>query len=133
MTRGGSAPAGGARPPSTRQLRAGELIRRALVEVLAEGHLRDPALAGASITVSEVRASPDLKHASAFVLPLGGGDAKEVIAALRRARGFLRSEVARRVDLRHAPELHFEMDRSFDEGARLEALLRSGAVKRDLD
>ena len=132
MTPGGPARPGGPRPPSTRQLRAGELIRRALVEALGEGHLRDPALSGASITVSEVRASPDLKHASAFVLPLGGGDAKEIVSALRRARGFLRSEVARRVELRHAPELHFELDRSFDEGARLEALLRSGAVKRDL-
>ena len=71
MTPGGPARPGGPRPPSTRQLRAGELIRRALVEALGEGHLRDPALSGASITVSEVRASPDLKHASAFVLPLG--------------------------------------------------------------
>ena len=132
MTPGGPGRPGGPRPPSTRQLHAGELVRRALIEALAEGHLRDPALSGASITVSEVRASPDLKHASAFVLPLGGGDAKEIVAALRRARGFLRSEVARRVELRHAPELHFELDRSFDEGARLEALLRSGAVKRDL-
>jgi len=132
VTPGGPARPGGPRPPSTRQLRAGALLRRALVEALGAGHPRDPALSGASITVSEVRASPDLKHASAFVLPLGGGDAKEIVAALRRARGFLRSEVARRVELRHAPELHFELDRSFDEGARLEALLRSGAVKRDL-
>jgi len=132
VTPGGPGRPGGPRPSSTRQLRTGELIRRALIEALAEGHLRDPALSGASITVSEVRASPDLKHASAFVLPLGGGDAKEIVAALRRARGFLRSEVARRVELRHAPELHFELDRSFDEGARLEALLRSGSVKRDL-
>jgi ribosome-binding factor A len=117
---------------SPRRLRAGEVIRRALIEALAEGHLHDPDLVGTSITVAEVRLSPDMGHAFAFVLPLGGADAGAVLAALRRARAFLRGEVARRVELRHAPELHFELDRSFDEGARLEALLRSGAVKRDL-
>jgi ribosome-binding factor A len=122
----------GARPPSNRQLRAGELIRRALIEALAEGHFRDPVLAGASLTVSEVRVSPDLKHASAFVMPLGGSEAREILAALKRARVYLRTEVARRVQLRHAPELHFELDRSFDESARVERLLRSDAVKRDL-
>lgn len=133
MTRGPATGGGGRKPPSTRQLRAGELIRRALIEVLAEGHLRDPALAGASVTVSEARLSPDMKHAFAFVLPLGGLDGPEIVAALRRARSFLRGEVARRVDLRHAPELHFELDRSFDEGAKLETLLRSEPVRRDLD
>lgn len=122
-----------AKPPSNRQLRAGELIRRALIEALAEGHFRDPVLAGASLTVSEVRASPDLKHASAFVMPLGGIDAKEILASLKRARSYLRTEVARRVQLRVAPELHFELDRSFDESARIETLLRSDAVKRDLE
>jgi ribosome-binding factor A len=132
VTPGGPGRPGGPRPPSTRQLRAGELVRRALVEALAEGHLRDPALSGASITVSEVRASPDLKHASAFVMPLGGSEAPEILAALKRARSYLRTEVARRVQLRHAPELHFELDRSFDESARVERLLRSDAVKRDL-
>jgi ribosome-binding factor A len=118
--------------PSHRRLRAGEVIRRALIEALAEGHLRDPALDGVSITVAEVRVSPDLRHASAFVLPLGGADGPTVVAALRRARAFLRGEVARRVEMRLAPELHFELDRSFDEGARLETLLRSDPVRRDL-
>ena len=118
--------------PSQRQLRVAEEVRHALSAIFAREEFRDPDLHDLRVTVTEVRASPDLKHASAFVLPLGGGDAKEIVAALRRARGFLRSEVARRVELRHAPELHFELDRSFDEGARLEALLRSGAVKRDL-
>jgi ribosome-binding factor A len=117
---------------SPRRLRAGEVIRRALIEALAEGHLHDPDLVGTSITVAEVRLSPDMGHAFAFVLPLGGADAGAVLAALRRARAFLRGEVARRVELRHAPELHFELDRSFDEGARLEALLRSDPVRRDL-
>ena len=122
-----------AKPPTNRQLRAGELIRRALIEVLAEGHFRDPALMGASLTVSEVRASPDLKHASAFVMPLAGENAADILKALKRARAYLRMEVARRVDLRVAPELHFELDRSFDESARIETLLRSDAVKRDLE
>lgn len=122
-----------AKPPTNRQLRAGELIRRALIEVFAEGHFRDKALIGASLTVSEVRASPDLKHASAFVMPLAGQDAPEILKALKRARAYLRMEVARRVDLRVAPELHFELDRSFDESARIETLLRSDAVKRDLE
>lgn len=123
---------GAAAPPSHRRLRAGELIRRALIEALAEGHLRDPELAGASITVAEVRVSQDMRHAFAFVLPLGGVDSEAALAALRRARSFLRGEVARRIELRHAPELHFELDRSFDEGAKLETLLRSDPVRRDL-
>jgi len=119
--------------PSQRQLRAGEIIRRALIDALAEGHFRDPVLLEASITVSEVRVSPDLKHASAFVSPLGGGaEAAPVLAALKRARGFLRTEVAQRVEMRHAPELHFELDRSYEEGSRIEALLRSPAVRRDI-
>lgn len=119
--------------PSQRQLRAGEIIRRALIEALAEGHFRDPVLLEASITVSEVRVSPDLKHASAFVSPLGGGEeAATVLGALKRARGFLRTEIAQRVEMRHAPELHFELDRSYQEGSRIEALLRSPAVQRDI-
>lgn len=130
MTKPGrsTAPSG----PSQRQLRAGEVIRRALIEALAEGHFRDPVLLEASITVSEVRASPDLKHATAFVAPLGGSDAATILAALKRARGFLRTEVAHRVEMRHAPELHFELDRSYDEGARIETLLRSPEVQRDI-
>jgi ribosome-binding factor A len=127
-----SRPGAAAASPSPRRLRAGEVIRRALIEVLAEGHLRDPDLAGTSITVAEVRLSQDMGHAFAFVMPLGGADGTAVLAALRRARSFLRGEVARRVELRHAPELHFELDRSFDEGARLETLLRSDPVRRDL-
>ena len=119
--------------PSPRQLRAGEAIRRALVEALAEGHFRDPELAGASITVSEVRSSPDLRRALCFVLPLGGRDAAPTLAALKRAAAYLRSEVARRVQLRVAPELHFELDRSFDEGTRIEARLRMPGVKRDAE
>ncbi|MBL8698603.1 MAG: 30S ribosome-binding factor RbfA [Alphaproteobacteria bacterium] len=126
-------PSRSAPAPTQRQLRAGEIIRRALIEALAEGHFRDPVLLDASITVSEVRISPDLKHASAFVTPLGDTtEAQTVLAALKRARGFLRSEVAHRVEMRHAPELHFELDRSYEEGARIEALLRSPSVQRDI-
>jgi len=118
--------------PSPRQLRAGEAIRRALIEALAEGHFRDPDLVAASITVTEVRASPDLKRGFCFVIPLGGRDAAKIVAALRRASAYLRTEVARRVQLRVAPELHFELDRSFEESARIDALLRSTGVKRDV-
>lgn len=121
-----------AKGPSQRQLRAGEIMRRALIEALAEGHFRDPGLLEASITVSEIRLSPDMKHAFAFVLPLGGSDAQNMLKALRRARSFLRSEIAHRVEMRHTPELHFELDHSYEEGARIEALLRSPAVQRDV-
>lgn len=110
--------------PSQRQLKVGEILRAALVEALARGHLRDPALQGVAITVTEVRVSPDLRHARAYIMPLGGSHAEEVIKALNRAAGYLRHEVDRRVELRMSPELHFELDESFDEAARIEALLR---------
>jgi ribosome-binding factor A len=119
--------------PSQRQLRAGELVRHALIEVLAEGHFRDPDLVDVSITVAEVRMSPDLRHAFAFVMPLGGREAERVLAALKRARVYIRAEIAKRVKLQFATEIHFELDRSFDEGAKIEALLRSPLVKRDTD
>lgn len=96
----------------------------ALVEALARGHLRDPALQGVTITVTEVRVSPDLRHARAYIMPLGGSHAGEVIAAMNRAAGYLRHEVDRRVALRMSPEFRFELDESFDEAARIEALLR---------
>lgn len=103
-----------------------------LVEVLARGHLRDPALQGVSVTVSEVRVSPDLKHATAYVMPLGGGNVDEVVKALKRASGFVRGEVARAVRLRVAPEIAFAADRSFEEASRIEAALRRPEVQRDL-
>ncbi len=89
--------------PSQRQLRVGEAIRHAIVRVLREGNIRDPELDGALVTVTEVRASPDLKHASAFVTPLGGGDSKAMVKALNRAAPYIRSVVAREVQLRTAP------------------------------
>lgn len=119
--------------PSQRQLRAGELVRHALVEILAREDLRDPDLTGVSITVGEVRASPDLKHMTAFVAPLGPGDAARIAAALTRHGRFLRGRLAPLLALKFTPELHFQPDASYDEASRIDALLRSPAVRRDLD
>ncbi len=118
--------------PSQRQLRVGELVRHALAEILARGEVRDPDLDGVTVTVPEVRLTPDLKRATAFVMPLGGGKPEKVAAALERNRRFLRGAVARRVELRYAPELHFRVDSSFEQGARIDALLGSPEVQRDL-
>lgn len=118
--------------PSQRQLRVGEEVRHVLVEVLARGQLRDPDLQGVSITVAEVRMSPDLKHATAYVMPLGGAKVDDVVKALKRASGFLRGEIARGVRLRVAPEITFAADRSFEEASRIEAALRRPEVQRDL-
>jgi len=118
--------------PSQRQLRVGELVRHALAEILARGEVRDPELDGVAITVPEVRLTPDLKRATAFVMPLGGAAPDRVAAALERHRRFLRGAVARRVELKFAPELHFQVDTSFEAGARIDALLGSPEVQRDL-
>jgi ribosome-binding factor A len=109
------------------------LVRHRLAEILQRGEVHDPALAGAVVTIAEVRMSPDLKLATAFVMPLGGKDADAILAALDRNRRYLRGAIAHAVELRHAPELRFHLDTSFDEGDRIDALLRSPAVKRDLD
>ena len=121
-----------ARPPSQRQLRVGEEIRHAMSAILARGDLRDPALQDVSLTVSEVRASPDLKNATCFVIPLGGGDASEIVAALKRAGPFLRGQLGREVRLRYVPRLSFQADRSFDEASRIDSVLRRPDVARDL-
>lgn len=118
--------------PSQRQLRAGELIRHALVEILQREDLRDPALAGASITVSEVRPSPDLRHATVFCAPLGGGDGRETAAALNRAAPKIRALLGRRIDLKFTPALKFLADESFAEAERIDALLARPEVRRDL-
>lgn len=118
--------------PSTRPLRVGEEIRHVLASILGRGELRDPALAGQSITVSEVRVAPDLMHATVFVTPLGGGDMARVVAALNRASPFLRGQVAKAVQLRRAPELDFTPDTSFDDAHRIEEALRHPAVRRDV-
>ncbi len=119
-------------PPGQRQLRVGEEIRHALARILAGGAVRDPALQYIRITVTEVRVSPDLKHATAFVMPLGGRDAAAALAGLRRGAAYLRMRVAREVKLRVAPTIAFELDASFDRASRIDALLRRPDVARDL-
>jgi ribosome-binding factor A len=117
--------------PTQRQQRVAELIRHALAEVLARGDLQDEVLGRSLVTIPEVRMSPDLKLATAYVMPLGGRDEKAVIAALDRNKKVLRHEVARRVNLKFAPDLRFRRDESFDEAARIDALLRTEKVRRD--
>ena len=124
---------GGAAPPGTRPLRVGEEIRHALSAVFARGELRDPELADVSITVTEVRVSPDLLQATAFVAPLGGGDIDKIVAALHRAAPYLRGQVIKAVKLRRAPNLGFVPDTSFDYASRIDAALRQPTVRRDTD
>jgi ribosome-binding factor A len=118
--------------PSQRALRVGELIRHALAEVLQRGDVHDPAFDGVIVTVPEVRLSPDLRTATVFVVPLGGKGGDDVLAAFERNNRYLRGVIARKVNLRYAPTLKFRLDRSFDEGDRIDALLRRPEVKRDL-
>jgi ribosome-binding factor A len=117
---------------SQRQLRVGETVRHAIADILVHGSVHDPELEGHIITVPEVRMSPDLKLATVYVMPLGGRDTRLVIAALERNKKFLRGEVARRVNLKFAPDLRFRADERFDEAERIEKLLRTPAVQRDI-
>ena len=119
--------------PTQRQLKAGELIRRALAEIIAREHLRDPDLEGVSVTVSEVRASPDLKHAIVFAAPLGGGDIDKVIAALNRAKSFLRGRLGKEMEMKSTPALRFMADTTFETATHMQELLNRPDVKRDLD
>lgn len=118
--------------PSQRQLRVGELMRHALAEVLARGEIHDPVLQMHVVTVPEVRMSPDLKIATCFVMPLGGKDQQEVIQALARNKRYLRGELAHRTNLKFAPDLRFRIDESFEEGSRIDRLLDSDVVRRDV-
>ena len=118
--------------PSHRQLRVGEELRHALSRILARGELRDPSLVDLNLTVTEVRLSPDLKNATAFVVPLGGGGLEAAVAALNRAGGFFRGRLAREVALRHAPRVAFSPDRSFDEARKVDEILERPRVRRDL-
>jgi ribosome-binding factor A len=113
-------------------LRVGELVRHALAQLFARGEIEDDDLSGAVITVPEVRMSPDLKLASAYVMPLGGARAAEVAAALNRHARFIRGRVAPEIDLKFAPEIRFFVDETFDEFGKIDALLRSDRVQRDL-
>jgi ribosome-binding factor A len=121
------------KPPSQRQLRVGEEVRHALAMIFERGDFRDPDLASAHVTVTEVRASPDLKHMTVFITPLGGGDAAPLLAALKRATPFLRGQVAKSVRTKYAPDLVFRADTTIDAAARIEALFHSPEVRRDLD
>jgi ribosome-binding factor A len=125
-------PSLGPRPASQRQLRVGEELRHALAELLRPGELRDPALHGANITVTEVRVSPDLRNATAYVMPLAGANAEEIMAGLRRSASFLKGRIARTVELRQVPNIAFALDGAFDNAARIAALLASPEVERDL-
>jgi len=117
---------------SQRQLRVGEAVRHAVAEVLAQGEVHDPVLEGHMITVPEVRMSPDLRLATIYVMPLGGRDGQAVVTALERNKRYLRGVIARKVNLKFAPDIRFRIDERFDEAERIEKLLRSPAVKRDL-
>ncbi len=119
--------------PSQRALRVGELIRHALAEMLSRGDIHDPVIEGHMITVPEVRMSPDLRLATVYVMPLGGKDEQEVVAALERNKKFLRGEIAHRVNLKFAPEIRFRADERFDEAERIEKILRTPEVRRDLE
>ncbi|QQP89396.1 30S ribosome-binding factor RbfA [Skermanella sp. TT6] len=121
------------RNPSQRQLRVGEELRHALAEVLRRGDFRDPDLQDLNVTVTEVRISPDLRNATAFITPLGGGHSEETVAALRRAAAFFRSQIARAVKLRYVPTLSFEADTSFEYADHINRLLHDPEVARDLD
>jgi ribosome-binding factor A len=120
------------RTPGQRQLRVGEEIRHLLADLLERGNMRDPDLREASITVTSVDVSPDLRNATAFVMPLGGHDAKRLLAAMRRAAPWFRARVGERAGLRHAPEIRFELDLTFDEADRIDTLLRRPDVARDI-
>ncbi|MBF0680548.1 MAG: 30S ribosome-binding factor RbfA [Devosia sp.] len=119
--------------PSQRSLRVGELVRHALADIFARGDIEDEALVGAVLTVPEVRMSPDLKVANAYVMPLGGAYAEEIVAVLNRHAKFVRGRVAPQINMKFAPEIRFHVDATFEEAGRIDALLRSDRVRRDLD
>jgi ribosome-binding factor A len=122
-----------AKPPSQRQLKVGELIRHALADIFSRGEITDEVLSRHSLTVPEVRMSPDLKLATAYVLPLGGGEADQVVAHLDKHKRYLRGLLAKQVNMKFMPELRFKVDTSFEASARIDALLASPKVARDLD
>jgi ribosome-binding factor A len=118
--------------PTQRQLRAGELVRHALVEILREEEISDPALEGVSVTITEVRVSPDLRHATVFIEPLGGGHAPEVVEGLNRHAKFVRGRLGRMIEMKFTPALKFLHDESFNEAARMNRLFDDPKVQKDL-
>jgi ribosome-binding factor A len=121
-----------AKGPSHRQLRVGEVLRHTLSEILRTNEIRDADLIGVSVTVTEVKPSPDMRHATVFVEPLGGRNAETIIAALNRHRGFMRGELGHAITLKFTPELRFVEDTSFAEAERIAKILHSERVARDL-
>ena len=119
--------------PSLRLLRVGENVRHAIAAILARGDVQDKDLAGASVTVSEVRVSPDLRNATIFVMPLGGDPDSTVTKALNKNAAFIRGEMSKVVHMKYMPRLRFIIDDSFDEASHIDALLRDPRVQRDLD
>src|SRR5271170_2872149 len=118
--------------PSQRQLRVGELLRHTLSEILIRGDVRDPDLAGVSVTVTQVKPSPDMRHATVYCEPLGGKNARNVVDALNRHRGYIRGIMGRMITLKFTPDLRFEEDTSFAEAQKIETILKSARVQRDL-
>jgi ribosome-binding factor A len=118
--------------PSQRQLRVGEVLRHAVSEILARGEIRDPDLEGVSVTVTQVKPSPDMRHAVIYCEPLGGKNAERIVDALNRHRGFVRGLLGHAIRLKFTPELRFVEDRSFAEAEKIETLLKSERVQRDL-
>ena len=121
------------RGPTQRSLRAGELVRHAMAEILTRGEVHDPVIEAHLITVPEVRMSPDLRVATVYILPLRGEDNAAVLSALDRNKRHLRAEIARRVNLKFAPDIRFRIDERFDEAERIDRLLRTPQVRRDID
>lgn len=122
--------------PSQRQLRAGEIIRHALAEIISREEFRDPDLANVIVTVGEVRCSPDLKHANIFVTPLGDetvAGRERLVEALTRASSFLRGRLGREIEMKYTPELHFIADASYDEATAIDRLLADPRVRRDVE
>jgi ribosome-binding factor A len=120
-------------PPSQRQLRIGELIRHKLAELLARGEIHDDVVASHVVTIPEVRLSPDLKLATAYVVTLGGADTEAVIEALNNNKRYIRGEVAQALNLKFAPDIRFRRDETFDEASRIDRLLASSKVRQDVD
>ena len=118
--------------PSQRQLRVGEMLRHALSEILVRGDIRDPDLTGVSVTITQVKPSGDMRHATVFCEPLGGKDADKIVAALNRHKSFLRGEMGRAIALKFTPELRFVEDKSFAEAEKIEHILKSPRVQQDL-
>src|SRR6478672_8385452 len=118
---------------SQRQLRVGELVRHALADMLTRGDVHDPVIEKHLITIPEVKVTADLRLATIYVMPMGGRDAEEVVAAFERHKKYLRGEIAHRINLKFAPDIRFRVDDRFAEAERIDKLLRSPDVTRDLD